>query len=67
MVSNAFFLSVPWEADVFYKQKVLQDNNISLNWYPIGTGPYMLEENNPNLRMVLTKNPFLGRGLSVNK
>ena len=53
-----FFSPVPWEADVFYKQKVLQDNNISLNWYPIGTGPYMLEENNPNLRMVLTKNPF---------
>jgi len=48
---------MPWEADEFYSQKALMDKNISLDWYPIGTGPYMLEENNPNLRMVMVKNP----------
>lgn len=52
-----FFAPMPWEADVFYAQPGLAENNISLHWYPIGTGAYMLSENNPNLRMVLEKNP----------
>lgn len=52
-----FFAPMPWEADVFYNQSGLTDNNISLDWYPIGTGPYMLEENNPNRRMVMARNP----------
>ena len=52
-----FFSALPWEADVFYSQPGLKTNNISLDWYPVGTGPFMLEENNPNLRMVMVKNP----------
>lgn len=52
-----FFAPIPWEADRFYSQKGLIQKNITLDWYPIGTGPYMLTENNPNLRMVLEKNP----------
>ncbi len=52
-----FFAPIPWEADVFYQQAGLIEKNITLDWYPVGTGPYMLTENNPNLRMVLTKNP----------
>jgi peptide/nickel transport system substrate-binding protein len=52
-----FFAPMPWEADVFYAQQGLQERNISLDWYPVGTGPYMLQENNPNRRMVLVKNP----------
>ena len=52
-----FFAPIPWEADLFYSQKGLMQRNITLDWYPIGTGPYMLTENNPNLRMVLEKNP----------
>jgi len=52
-----FFAPMPWEADVFYAQPGFAKNNISLNWYPIGTGAYMLTENNPNLRMTLEKNP----------
>lgn len=52
-----FFAPVPWEADVFYSQPGMLANNLSLDWYPVGTGPYMLLENNPNLRMVLGKNP----------
>ncbi|MCP5274082.1 MAG: ABC transporter substrate-binding protein [Burkholderiales bacterium] len=56
-----FFAPIPWEADVFYSQKSLIEKNITLDWYPVGTGPYMLTENNPNLRMVLEKNPnFFG-------
>ncbi len=52
-----FFAPMPWEADVFYKQEGLKQKNITLDWFPIGTGPYYLSENNPNRRMVLTKNP----------
>ena len=52
-----FFAPMPWEAIEFYLQKGLGDKNISLNWYPVGTGPFFLEENNPNQRIVLAKNP----------
>lgn len=52
-----FFSPMPWEADKFYSQPGLPERNITLNWYPVGTGPYMLSENNPNLRMVLERNP----------
>ena len=52
-----FFAPMPWEADVFYQQKGLKDKNITLDWFPVGTGPYYLAENNPNRRMVLAKNP----------
>lgn len=52
-----FFAPMPWEAEAFYAQPGLEKRNISLNWYPLGSGPYMLEENNPNLRMVLAVNP----------
>jgi len=52
-----FFAPMPWEAERFYQQPGLDERNINLNWFPIGTGPYMLTENNPNLRMVLVRNP----------
>jgi len=53
-----FFSPMPWEADVFYGQPGLADKNITLDWFPIGTGAYYLAENNPNRRMTLLKNPF---------
>ncbi|MEY3788967.1 MAG: hypothetical protein RLZ75_3175, partial [Pseudomonadota bacterium] len=53
-----FFSPMPWEADVFYDQPGLSDKNITLDWFPIGTGPYLLSENNPNRRMILLKNPL---------
>jgi len=52
-----FFAPMPPEAERFYSQPGLVDKNITLDWYPVGTGPYMLSENNPNLRMVLQRNP----------
>jgi len=52
-----FFAPVPWEADRMYSQPGLEEKNITLDWYPVGTGPYMLTVNDPNLRMVLEKNP----------
>jgi len=51
-----FFSPMPWEADSFYMQENLIKKNITLNWFPVGTGPFRLIENNPNLRMVLDYN-----------
>ena len=52
-----FFAPVPPEADRFYAQPGMRERNLSLDWYPIGTGPYMMVENNPNRRIVLQRNP----------
>lgn len=52
-----FFSPIPWEADKFYSQAGMDDKNISFDWYPVGTGAFMLSENNPNRRMILDKNP----------
>ncbi|HEX5802994.1 MAG TPA: ABC transporter substrate-binding protein, partial [Azospira sp.] len=52
-----FFAPVPREVDRFYSQPGMAEKNLTLDWYPVGTGPYMLVENNPNSRMVLARNP----------
>lgn len=52
-----FFAAVPWEADALYRQPALIKRNITMDWFPVGTGPYRLTENNPNSRMILEKNP----------
>ena len=52
-----FFAPVPHEADRFYSQAGMKERNITLDWYPVGTGPYMLTVNNPNRQMVLSRNP----------
>jgi len=56
-LSMNFFAPIPWEADLFYQQKGLIAKNLTLNWFPVGTGPYYLAENNPNKQMRLLKNP----------
>jgi ABC-type transport system substrate-binding protein len=52
-----FFAPMPWEADKFFSQPGMAAKNLTLDWYPVGTGAYMLAENNPNRRMVLERNP----------
>lgn len=52
-----FFAPIPWEADQFYSQAGMRDKNLSFEWYPVGTGPFMLSENNPNRQMILNRNP----------
>lgn len=52
-----FFAPMPWEAEAFFSQPELVKKNITLDWYPVGSGPYCLIENNPNRRMVLKRNP----------
>ena len=52
-----FFSPIPPEADRFYARPGMAEKNITLDWYPIGTGPYMLTVNDPNRQMVLERNP----------
>jgi len=52
-----FFAPIPVEAERFYAQAGMRERNLTLDWWPVGSGPYYLSENNPNQRMVLTKNP----------
>jgi len=52
-----FFAPMPWEADRFFSQAGMAEKNFTLDWWPVGTGAYMLWENNPNARMVLERNP----------
>jgi len=52
-----FFAPIPWEAERFFEQPGMAEKNFTLDWWPVGTGPYVLKENNPNARMVLERNP----------
>ena len=53
-----FFAPMPPEAERFYAQTGMRERNLILDWWPVGSGPYYLSENNPNQRMVLTRNPY---------
>ncbi len=52
-----FFAPVPREVDQFYGQPALRKGNVSIDNWPVGTGPYMMVHNNPNARIVLDRNP----------
>ena len=52
-----FFSPIPWEAEKFFHQPGMELKNFTLDWWPVGTGPYMLTDNDPNARMVLARNP----------
>ncbi|MDR3393165.1 MAG: ABC transporter substrate-binding protein [Sulfuriferula sp.] len=52
-----FFSPVPSEVDRFYHQPGMTERNFTLDWHPVGTGPYLLSENDPNRQMILTRNP----------
>ena len=52
-----FFAPVPWEVEKFYAQPGMKAKNFVLDWFPVGTGPYMMAHNNPNKKMVMVKNP----------
>lgn len=56
-LAMTFTAPVPWEADRFYHQPGMAEHNLSLNTWPVGTGPYMLSESIVNRRHVLQRNP----------
>ncbi len=56
-LAMAFFSPMPWEAERFYANAHLRQNNISLATWPVGTGPYMLTVSQTNREHVLQRNP----------
>ena len=52
-----FFAPVPWEVDRYYSQPGMAARNQTLNVWPVGTGPYMMTEHQPNRRIRLSRNP----------
>ena len=56
-LAMTFVAPIPWEADRFYSQAGMAQQNLSLNNWPVGTGPYMLGESIQNRRHVLERNP----------
>ncbi len=56
-LAMTFFAPVPWEAEKFYAQPGMAEKNLTLNYWPVGTGPYMLTEYLENRRHILERNP----------
>ncbi|MHB8741539.1 MAG: ABC transporter substrate-binding protein [Sulfuricaulis sp.] len=52
-----FFSPMAPEVDQFFSQPGMAARNLTLDWYTVGTGAYMLTINNPNRQMVLERNP----------
>ncbi|HSW05601.1 ABC transporter substrate-binding protein [Aquabacterium sp.] len=52
-----FLAPVPWEADAFYAQQGMNENGLSLNQWPVGTGPFMMAEFIRDRRHVMKRNP----------
>lgn len=56
-LAMTFTSPIAWEADRFYSQSGMAERDLSLNTWPVGTGPYMLVESIRNRRHVLQRNP----------
>ncbi|MDP0590038.1 MAG: ABC transporter substrate-binding protein [Candidatus Endonucleobacter bathymodioli] len=56
-LAMSFFAPMPWEADRFFKNPGFKEKNLTLDWYPIGTGPFMMIKNDPNHQIILVRNP----------
>ena len=52
-----FIAPIPWEADAFYAQPGMNENGLSLNQWPVGSGPYMMAEFVRDRRHVMVRNP----------
>jgi ABC-type transport system substrate-binding protein len=52
-----FTAPVPWEADAFYAQPGMAERALSLDTWPVGTGPYMMVEFVKDRYHVMKKNP----------
>ncbi|MBK6854094.1 MAG: ABC transporter substrate-binding protein [Burkholderiales bacterium] len=52
-----FTAPVPWEADAFYAQPGMAERGLTLDVWPVGTGPYMMAEYVKDRRHVMVRNP----------
>jgi ABC-type transport system substrate-binding protein len=56
-LAMTFTAPVPWEADAFYAQPGMAKNGLTLNTWPVGTGPYYLADYVQDRRHILKRNP----------
>ena len=56
-MAMTFTAPVPWEADAFYSQPGMARAGLSLDRWPVGTGPYLMREFVADRRHVLERNP----------
>jgi len=56
-LAMTFTAPIPWEADAFYAQDGMARAGLTLNVWPVGTGPYMLVDYVQDRRHVLQRNP----------
>ena len=56
-MSLTFLAPVPWEADAFYANPGFAERGLSLDTWPVGTGPYMMVEYEKDRRHVMARNP----------
>lgn len=56
-MSMTFLAPVPWEADAFYAQPGMAEANLTLDRWPVGTGPYLMTEYVQDRRHVMKRNP----------
>ena len=57
-----FLSPVPWEADAFYAQPGMAKNSLSLDTWPVGSGPFVLTRYEQDRRLVFEPNPLF-RGI----
>jgi len=56
-MATTFLAPLPWEADAFYAQPGMSEHSLSLNQWPIGSGPFMMSEYLQDRRHVMVRNP----------
>lgn len=56
-MAMTFLAPIPWEADSFYAQPGMVAAGMSMESWPIGTGPYMMMEFIKDRRHVMKRNP----------
>ncbi|MCB1738069.1 MAG: ABC transporter substrate-binding protein [Gammaproteobacteria bacterium] len=56
-LATPFFAPIPWEAERFYARPGMAERNLSLDTRPLGSGPYLLLDSDPNRRITLLANP----------
>ncbi len=52
-----FLAPIPWEADAFYSQPGMVERGMSLDDWPVGTGPFMMTEYTKDRSYTLRRNP----------
>ncbi|MBQ0959471.1 ABC transporter substrate-binding protein [Ideonella sp. 4Y11] len=52
-----FTAPIPWEADAFYAQPGMAARGLTLDMWPVGTGPFMVTEYVKDRRITMQRNP----------